>query len=87
MVAKSVVREAVKNQEFFGDNVVSFIEFSDDRIPMLKKKARKWYLFGLNGQNCDDLKRKLSAFGVVSKTKTEDLRPRKRRPRKRRLRK
>ena len=70
MVAKFVVREAVKNQEFFGDNVVSFIEFSDDRIAMLKKKTRKWYLFGLNGQNCDDLKRKLSGFGVVSKTKT-----------------
>ena len=28
MVAKFVVAEAVKNQEFFRDNVVNFIEFS-----------------------------------------------------------
>ena len=37
MVAKFVVAEAVKNEEFFGDNVVNFIEFSDDRIHMLIK--------------------------------------------------
>lgn len=38
MVAKFVVAEAVKNQEFFRDKVVNFIEFSNDRIPLLIKK-------------------------------------------------
>ena len=51
MVFKFVVAEAVKNQEFFRDNLVNFTEFSNDRIPILiKKKNSKGYLFGLNGQ-------------------------------------
>ena len=35
MVVKFVVAEGLKNQVFFRDNEVNFIEFSDDRIPML----------------------------------------------------
>lgn len=35
MVAKFDVAGAALNEEFFKDNVVNFIEFSNDRIPML----------------------------------------------------
>ena len=45
--------------------MVNGIEFSNDRIRMMIKKISKWYLFGLNSQRCDDLKRKLSAFREI----------------------